>query len=78
MKKDIDTTAKILDYPVLTFFSLTFSVFCNILGLTSLTPALCREEPAKAIHEKKDFCGGDGYLGKKNWPKNGLNPPEMA
>ena len=28
------------------------------------------------IHAKKDFCCGDGYLGKKNlrkiWPKNGL------
>ena len=34
------------------------------------------------IHEKKDFCGGDGYLGKKNWrkiwPKNGLKWPKIA
>ena len=36
----------------------------------------------EAIHEKKDFCGGDGYLGKKNWrkiwPKNGIKWPKMA
>ena len=24
------------------------------------------------IHEKKDFCGGDGYLGKKNGGNFGL------
>ena len=34
------------------------------------------------IHEKKDFCGGDRYPGKKNWwkiwPKNGLKWPKIA
>ena len=44
------------------------------------------------IHEKKDFCGGDGCLGNtidgkiglklakiaKIWPKNGLKWPKIA
>ena len=34
------------------------------------------------IHEKKDFCGGDGCLGKNNWrkiwPKIGLKLPKIA
>ena len=36
----------------------------------------------KYIHEKKDFCGGDGFFGKKKWrkiwPKNGLKWPKIA
>ena len=32
--------------------------------------------------QKNEFCGGDGYLGKKKWrkiwPKNGLKWPKMA
>ena len=34
------------------------------------------------IHGKKDFCGGDGFLAKKNWrkiwPKNDLKSPKIA
>ena len=36
----------------------------------------------KYIHAKTQFCGGDGYLDKKNWrkiwPKNGLKSPKIA
>ena len=38
-----------------------------------------------AIHSKNEFCGGYGYLGKKNWRKiwpkmaqNGLKMPKMT
>ena len=34
------------------------------------------------IHEKNEFCGGDGFFGKKNWqkiwPKNGLKGTKIA
>ena len=38
-----------------------------------------------AYMQKNEFCGGFGYLGKKNggkfglkWPKNGLKWPKIA
>ena len=37
---------------------------------------------APDIHEKNEFCGGDGFFGKNNWrkiwPKNGLIWPKIA
>ena len=31
-----------------------------------------REVPGQCIHSKNEFCGGDGYLGKKIGGKFGL------
>ena len=39
-------------------------------------------EVVVVIHAKNEFCGGVGYLGKKNWqkiwPKNDLKLPKIA